>query len=134
MNKSAHLDFPKIGDRAEIKVTFPRQYDANTSNDGARIVNAESEPYQEPKYWLWIVGEKDARMPLISTPFDTPIRAFNEALFRANETHGVSIECECHEGVVFSIPLGPREPSRRCDQGRAGVFRAISSVFHYLSS
>ena len=132
MNKSAHRDFPKIGDRAEIKVTFSGQYDASTSNDGARIVNVESEPYEEPKYWLWIVAEKDARMPLISTPFDTPIRAFNEALFWANETHGVSIECECHESVVFSIPLGPREPWRRRNKRRASVFTAISSVFLYL--
>jgi hypothetical protein len=100
MNKPAHLDFQKIG---------------------ARIVNAESEPYEEPKYWLWIVGEKDARMPLICTPFDT----FNEALFWANETHGISIDCECHEGIVFSIPLGPRESSRRCNKRRASVFMSI---------
>jgi hypothetical protein len=105
MNKPTHLDFQRIG---------------------ARIVNAESEPYEEPKYWLWIVGEKDARMPLISTPFDTPTRAFNEALFWANETHGVSIDCECHEGIVFSIPLGLRESSRRCNKRRASVFMSIS--------
>lgn len=111
MNKLAHLDFPKIG---------------------ARIVNAESEPYEEPKYWLWIVGEKDARMPLISTPFGTPIRAFNEALFWANETDGVSIDCECHEGIVFSIPLGPREPPFRCNKRRASVFMAISYSLSHL--
>ncbi|MGB7977240.1 MAG: hypothetical protein WCF81_23470 [Roseiarcus sp.] len=44
MNKSAHLDFPKIGDCAELKVTFSGQYDANPSIDGVRIVTVESEP------------------------------------------------------------------------------------------
>jgi hypothetical protein len=111
MNKPAHLDFQKAG---------------------ARIVNAESESHEEPKYWLWIVGEKDARMPLISRSFDTPIRAFNEALFWANETHGVSIDCECHEGIVFSIPLGLREPSRRSTKDAQAYLCLYRTVFLYL--